>query len=208
MTRYSQFAIRRLLQHGFQYALLVVCKLVLQPFTRVEASAVKPEFLKNQPYIIVSNHRHWIDPFIICAGLPMRTVFKITPVSFMTKNIFYDSILKPLMWLAGAYPARESGGKHTLFGVDGSVQLLQNGFSMCIFPEGKCVFGPERVPAHTGAVRIHQAVPTIPFILCHIEYNNGLKAWLTGQRRVVHYRLVTTPNYTNADAIMDDIFAL
>lgn len=208
MTRFKQFAIRRTLQHGFQYLLLVACKIALQPFTRVEAGAVKPEFVKNQPYILVSNHRHWIDPFIICSSMPVGTVFKITPVSFMTKNIFYDSILKPLMWLAGAYPARNPKGNHKLFGVDGSVRLLQNGFSMCIFPEGKCVFGSERVPAHTGIIRIHQAAPNIPFILCHIEYNNGIKAWLSGQRRVVHYRLVDQPRYLNADTIMDDIFAL
>jgi len=208
MTRFKQFAIRRHLQHVFQYILLVACKLALQPFTRADTAAVKPEFLKNQPYIIISNHRHWIDPFVICAALPVRSVFKITPVSFMTKNIFYDSLLKPLMWLAGAYPARNPNGNHKLFGVDGSIQLLQNGFSMCIFPEGKCVFGAERVPAHTGVIRIHQAVPRIPFILCHIEYNNGIKPWLTGRRRVVRYCLVDAPHYANADVIMDDIFAL
>jgi 1-acyl-sn-glycerol-3-phosphate acyltransferase len=208
MTSYPQFVVRRALQHAFQFAILIVGKIVLQPFTRVDVAAVKPYLLKNQPYILVANHRHWIDPFVIGCGLPTKTVFKITPVSFMTKNLFYDSVLKPFLWLAGAYPARNPREKYTLFGVDGSVQLLHSGFSVFIFPEGKCVFNTQRIPAHSGVIRIHQAAPEIPFILCHIEYNNGVKAWLTGKRRVVRYGLVEHPNYTDPDAVMDDVFAL
>lgn len=199
--------IRAALQHAFQFLILIIGKIALQPFTRVYTSAVNPKILKNQPYLIVSNHRGWIDPFVVSCCLPARTVFKITPVTYMTKNIFYDSLLRPLLWISGAYPARNPKNKHSLYGVDGSVRLLQNGFSVFIFPEGTRIqWG--RGEAHTGVIRIHKAVPSVPIMLCHIEYNKGIKAWLTGRRRVVKYGLVEHPNYNDPERIMDDVFAL
>jgi 1-acyl-sn-glycerol-3-phosphate acyltransferase len=203
----THLKIRAILQHGFQFLILVVGKIALQPFTRVYTSAVNPKILKNQPYLIVANHRGWIDPFVIGCCLPVGTVFKITPVGFMTKNIFYDSPLRPFLWISGAYPARDPKGKHAIFGVDGSVQLLQNGFSAFIFPEGTRIKEGQGA-AHSGVLRIHKAMPHVPLMLCHIEYNKGFKAWLTGQRRVVKYGLVENPNYDDPNRIMDDVFAL
>lgn len=203
----NHLKIRAFLQHCFQFLILIVGKIALQPFTRVYTSAVNPKLLKNQPYLIIANHRGWIDPFVISCCLPARTVFKITPVTYMTKNIFYDSPLRPLLWISGAYPARNPKGKHSLFGVDGSVQLLQNGFSVFIFPEGTRI-KEGRGAAHSGVVRIHKATPNVPVILCHIEYNKGIKAWLTRRRRVVKYGVVEHPNYDNPERIMDDVFAL
>lgn len=208
MAIYNRFLVRRLLQHGFQFAILVVGKILLQPFTRVDTYSVKPQNIENRPYIFVSNHRGSLDPFIIGCCLPVGTVFKITPVAFMTKNIFYDSPLRPFLWLAGAYAARSPKGKHKIYGVDGSVELLQNGFSMFIFPEGTRVRGNGRGQAHSGVVRIHSATPNIPIILCHIEYNKGIKSWLTGSRRTVKYRVIKNPNYTDPEKVMDDVYAL
>ena len=204
----SHYTVRRILQHSFQFCILVFGKIALQPFTRVDTTAVKPELIKNQPYIIVGNHRHGPDPFVICSGMPAKTVLKITPVGFMTKNIFYDSPLRPLLWLSGCYPARDPKGKHKIYGVDGSIKLLENGFSMFIFPEGTRVRNSSRGQAHNGIIRVHKAVPNIPMILCHIEYNKGLKAWLTGNRRTVKYRVIDKPNYTDPEKVMDDIYAL
>lgn len=208
MTNFSHHTLRRILQHGFQFCILVFGKIALQPFTRVNSTAVKPQLIKDQPYIIVGNHRHGPDPFVICSGMPAPTVLKITPVAFMTKNIFYDSPLRPLLWLSGAYAARNPKGKHKIFGVDGSVQLLKSGFSTFIFPEGTRVRGDGRGTAHTGIIRIHKAMPHVPLILCHIEYNKGLKAWLTGNRRTVKYRVIEHPNYDDPEKVMDDVYAL
>lgn len=208
MARYPHFPVRRFAQHGFQFFILAFGKLFLQPFTRVDASAVKPEIIKDQPYILVANHRRGPDPFIIGSGMAVKTVFKITPISFMTKNIFYDSPLRPFLWLSGGYAARSPKGKHKVYGVDGSVQLLQNGFSVFIFPEGTRIYKQPRGAAHSGIIRIHKAMPDIPFILAHIEYNKGLKAWLAGNRRVVKYGLVEHPHYDDPEQVMDDVYAL
>jgi 1-acyl-sn-glycerol-3-phosphate acyltransferase len=208
MTKKPLFFVRRALQHVSQVVILLVTKIAFQPFTCVDRSAVKPRFIKDQPYILVANHRRGPDPFIIISGLAVSTVFKITPIGFMTKNIFYDSLLRPFLWLSGAYAARNPKGSHKIFGVDGSVTLLENGFSIFIFPEGTRIYDHGRGTPHSGIIRIHKAAPQVPFILAHIEYNKGLKAWLTGNRRVVKYGLVEHPNYDSPEQVMDDVYAL
>lgn len=198
---------RRLMQRSFQLLVFLAGKMLLVPLTRTKALGVNPILIQNRPYVLIANHRGWIDPFVICSGMPAKTIFKIIPINFMTKNIFYDSPLRPLLWLSGAYPARNPNEKHRLFGVGGSIKLLEAGFSIFIFPEGTRIKSG-RGPSHSGVVRIHEASPKTPMILCHIEYNRGLKALLKRERRVVSYRLIENPQYNNAEEIMDDVFSL
>jgi 1-acyl-sn-glycerol-3-phosphate acyltransferase len=112
------------------------------------------------------------------------------------------------MWFMGCYPAKNPRGKHKIFGVDGAAQLLSHGFSISIFPEGRRVRNEQRGEAKQGVIRIHQAAPNVPFILAHIEYNHGIKAWIARRRRVITYKLVPNPSYDNPEIIMDEIFAL
>lgn len=202
------YTLRKILQRSFQMLILAGGKIVLRPFTRVDARAVNPKLIHNQPYILVANHRRGIDPFVIMTCMPAKTVFRITPVSFMTKNIFYDSPLWPLLWLSGCFAARNSWGIHKLFGVAGATSLLDHGFSLFIFPEGTRIKKQPRGKAHSGIIRIHTAMPKIPIILCHIEYNKGIKAWATGNRRSVAYKLIEKPSFNDAEKIMDEIFAI
>lgn len=203
-----KYILRKVLQRSFQMLILAGGKIVLRPFTRVDANAVKPNLIHNGQYILVANHRRGIDPFVIMTSMPAKTVFRITPVSFMTKNIFYDSPLWPLLWLSGCFASRNNWGIHKFFGVAGSINLLSNGFSLFIFPEGTRIKKQPRGKAHSGVIRIHDALPDIPMILCHIEYNKGIKAWLTGKRRSVAYKLIEKPNFSDPEQIMDEIFKI
>jgi 1-acyl-sn-glycerol-3-phosphate acyltransferase len=140
--------------------------------------------------------------------LTFSTILKILPVGFMTHNAFYDSPLRPLLWLAGCYPAKNPKNKHALFGVGASADLLKRKYSICIFPEGTRVRNKQRGEANWGVVKIHQESPQTPFILAHLEYNSGLKAWLHGNKWVVRYKLVQNPHFNDPESIMDEIFAL
>jgi 1-acyl-sn-glycerol-3-phosphate acyltransferase len=200
--------IGRSVQYCFQLLILLVSKIALQPFTRVNTAGVKPEYIQKAGYLIVSNHRRALDPFVVCGGLPFKTILRILPVGFMTHNAFYDSPFRPLLWLAGCYPAKNPKGQHKTFGIDGSAHLLRQGYSLCIFPEGTRVRDRQRGEARWGVVKIHEQAPDIRFILAHIEYNPGLKNWLQGRHRTVHYTLIEKPDYKNPESIMDEIFAL
>jgi 1-acyl-sn-glycerol-3-phosphate acyltransferase len=207
MATYTTYSARYHLTRAFQILIILVVKVLSRFSTRTNFNELSTG-LADQPYLIVANHRRAFDPFIICANLPLRYSAKFLPIGFMSHNVFYDSPLRPLMWLAGCFPARNPRGKHTLFGVDGAVQMLQKQFSMFIFPEGTRVYHKPRGEAHSGVIRIHKALPQIPMILCHIEYNKGLGAWLAGNRRVVTYKLVKNPEYDDPEKLMDDVFAL
>lgn len=206
LVKFNNFT--RSVRYVFQILLMVLLKIIVHPFTRVDTKSVKQEYLHNQGYLIVANHSGAFDPFIICGGLPIRTILKILPVAFMTHNAFYDSPLRPLLWLSGCFPARDPYGRHKIFGVEGSLRLLEQGYSICIFPEGTRRRSVYRIPAKSGVIKIHKGRPSTPFILAHINYHPGLKAWLTFRRRTVSYKLVDSAHFSNPEIIMDEIFRL
>jgi 1-acyl-sn-glycerol-3-phosphate acyltransferase len=207
MAIHTRYTFRRLCQYSAQLLILTIGKIIFLPVTRRNVKSVKSR-ITRQGYMVVANHRRALDPFVIICGLPYGMALKLLPIGFMTQNFFYDSFIRPLCWLAGCYPARNPKDKHKIFGVDGSIILLQNGFSIFIFPEGKRMRDGSRGPAHTGVTRIHQALPKVPMLLCHMRYNNGLKNMLLGKRFEITYNLAKEARYTNPESIMDELFAL
>lgn len=181
-------------------------KLFLLPLAR---RSLPPEFktLPARPHIIVANHKKALDPFIIASSLPTRTIFKLTPVAFMMHNFFYDSFIRPLAWAAGCFPAKNPKDKHKVFGVEGSLAFIKNGYSLFIFPEGTRV-REERGQARPGVIRIHQAAPEVPFVLCRIIYHKGVGNLLTGRWREVKYKVVRRPSYSDPEKLMDEVFSL
>lgn len=198
-------AYRKLTVWPIQLALVVLCKILLLPTTR---RRVDPKLyrIQSSSYLIVANHKKILDAFTITA-LPLRILLRLMPMAFILHNAFYDSPIRPFAWAAGCFPAKNPKGKHRLYGVDASLAFLNTGYSMLIFPEGTRVRA-ERGQARPGVIRIHQAMPDVPFILCRISYPNGLKNWLSGRWRTVSYKLVEKPAYSDPERVMDDIFSL
>src|SRR5262245_36445724 len=123
---------RRSIQFVFQLLTLVIGKIIFLPVTK--RKLFENSLSVDASYLILSNHKRSLDPFVIICGLPYRQAIKLLPIGFMTANFFYDSWLRPLCWLAGCFPARNPKGKHKIYGVEGSSILLQNGFSVFVFP--------------------------------------------------------------------------
>jgi 1-acyl-sn-glycerol-3-phosphate acyltransferase len=130
------------------------------------------------------------------------------PIGFMTANFFYNSPLKPGMWLLGCFPSRNKSGKEKLYGVEGANKLIKHGYSLQIFPEGTRIRDSGRHPAYPGVIAIHQANPKVPIILCHVEHNKGLKAMLKRRWFVITFALEENPNYTDANKLMDKVYSL
>ncbi|HSE60744.1 MAG TPA: lysophospholipid acyltransferase family protein [Candidatus Saccharimonadales bacterium] len=199
---------RIIVQCAVQIVIVLFSKILLQPFTRRDYSLVDKNAIKNIPHLLIGNHRRGSDPFALCSILPWASILKILPIGFMTHNVFYDSPLRPLLWLAGCYPAKSPKGQHKLFGIEGSLKLIKEGYSICIFPEGTRIRKPGRGEAHWGVIKIHAASQNTPFILAHIEYKPGIKAWFTFNRRIIRYKLIENPQFDNPELIMDEIFSL
>lgn len=197
---------RRLTAWPIQALLLALGKLLLLPLTR---RSVDPKLhtIQNAPCLIVANHKTMLDAFTIGAALPSSVILKLMPMAFILHNAFYDSPIRPLAWLAGCFPAKNPKEKRRLYGVNAGIAFLSSGYSMLIFPEGTRVRGA-RGEARPGIIRIHQAMPHVPFILCHITYPKGIKNRLSGRWRTVTYKLIEKPTYSDPEKVMDDVFAL
>lgn len=199
--------IRGLCQFIVQIITVAIDKVIFLPITKRDLGDIASG-LESKSYIVVSNHKGFLDPLIMTGCLPFKHAAVLAPAALMTTNLFYDSIVRPICWMIGCYPAHNPTGKHKIYGVEGSNILLKNGFSVFIFPEGKRVVNMERGPAHSGVIRIHQANPDTPILLCHIIYHKSLRNLLAGKFYEVRYRLARQPSYSDAEAMMDELFAL
>lgn len=97
--------------------------------------------------LIVSNHQSVLDPFIILAHLPFRSLLKVIPVRFPTSHEYY----KYLRFLAflGSYDIG-AGNRERMLGLFRTRNFLIEGKSVMIFPEGKICTGGEMLDFQKG----------------------------------------------------------
>ena len=121
-------------EHGVNPVLYVVARLVLQPFFLIyfRLSRGGKEYARavEGPMIVASNHRSFLDPFVIGAMLPWRR-----PMNYVAKVELFEK-----RWQAwflsrlGAFPVRRGqSDDDTLMTALG---ILERGGAVCIFPEG------------------------------------------------------------------------
>ncbi len=83
---------------------------------------------RNGPLIVAANHLSYFDPPALGAALPR-------PVHFMAKEeLFRIPILGPLIGRLNAYPVDRKRGD--VAAIKRSVEVLQDGAAIGIFPEG------------------------------------------------------------------------
>ncbi len=120
-------------EHGVNRPLYVLARLLLQPFFLVyfRLSRYGREHARVKgPLIVASNHRSFLDPFVLATALPWRR-----PLHYVAKMELFEPrwqgwILNRL----GAYPVRRGqSDEETLIT---SRSVLQRGGAVCIFPEG------------------------------------------------------------------------
>jgi 1-acyl-sn-glycerol-3-phosphate acyltransferase len=94
---------------------------------------LKYEGLENidnsKPHIYASNHRSYADPVLIT--LPVRNKFAyMAKEELFEQNIFFTAIIKTM----GAFPVVR--GKGDMAVIDTSIERLNSGRNLVIFPEG------------------------------------------------------------------------
>ncbi|HEX2359345.1 MAG TPA: 1-acyl-sn-glycerol-3-phosphate acyltransferase [Solirubrobacterales bacterium] len=120
-------------EHGVNWLMYVVARLVLQPFLLVyfRLSRIGREHAKvHGPLIVASNHRSFLDPFVIGATLPGRR-----PLHYVAKvELFEPRWQGWILNRLGAYPVRRGqSDEETLITSRG---VLDRSGAICIFPEG------------------------------------------------------------------------
>jgi 1-acyl-sn-glycerol-3-phosphate acyltransferase len=185
----------------FQLFILLVIRIYY--FGRVKV-LVDGELKLNTPVVVVANHAHRHDPFIVSCFLPLKTVLKVFPYGFMTANVYYYKMWRPVAFLAGCFPAKPKADSSPpeSYGVGAAVNLLNSYYSVVMFPEGRRTDTP--IKAKPGITKIlHHHKSSV--LLCHISWqqtNRGKMAVLTIKQAD---RKVDT---SDPDAIMASIYSL
>lgn len=127
----------------------------------------KENIPRDGSYIFASNHRSFADPVLI--SLPTRV-----PFSFMAKeelfeqNIFFKWLIKAF----GAFPVTR--GKGDTSAIDMSLERLNKGFNLVIFPEGTRSKDGRVGKGKTGVALI-AAIAQVPVIPVGIIFEGKLK---------------------------------
>jgi 1-acyl-sn-glycerol-3-phosphate acyltransferase len=153
-----------------QFILFSICKIVI---VRGKHASSIPDFNKNSRIVIASNHTHALDPFAVVSSIRYRDFFRLAPFAFMTSRYFFKMRwLRPMLWLAGCFPAHALPPFYNLVGIDAALAFLNRGYTLFIFPEGtRAKNGP--LPAKRGVSEILQQVPNHELILAHIEWKRN-----------------------------------
>lgn len=121
--------------------------------------------------LIVSNHQGNLDPLILGARVPR-------PMSFMAKSELFRN--RAFAWLIrglGAFPVRQ--GTADVRAIKETVQRLQEGRMLNIFPEGSRTVTGEINPMEPGAALVVRkaGVPIVPAAIV-----GSFEAWPKGKR--------------------------
>ena len=116
------------------------------------------------PALIVANHTSHVDTLIVLSVLPRILHSRVAIAAAADR--FYTSALKGA-WFSlryNAYPITRGGGSRALAH---SEWLLQHGWSLLIFPEGKRSRTGELLPFHPGPaiLALRHGVPVLPLYI-------------------------------------------
>jgi len=134
---------------------------------RVKVVGRKNEPGKSQgPYLVCGNHQTVLDAVFLCIALRRQQPH------FMAKaELFRVPVLRHLVRWLGAYPV--SRGKGDVGAIKRTIKLLENGYSVGMFPQGTRCAGkdPRECRVKTGAAMIaaHAGAQILPV---HIKMKN------------------------------------
>ncbi len=153
-------------------------KRIAHEFLRLVAKAIYHiyldlhfEGLENVPKdgsnIFASNHRSYTDPILI--SLKPKVMFSfMAKEELFKKNIFFTAVIK----IFGAFPvARGKGGAEA---VDMSLERLNKGYNLVIFPEGTRSRDGRVLKGKTG-VALVAAMAQVPVIPVGIVFEGNIK---------------------------------
>lgn len=177
LLRYHRFT----REHGVNRPLYVLARLLLQPLFLVyfRLSRFGREHARVRgPLIVASNHRSFLDPFVIAMSLPWRR-----PLHYVAKVELFEKRWQG--WLLnrlGAYPVRRGqSDEETLVTSRG---VLEREGAICIFPEGTRIRSGSlgRPRRGFGRLALESGAAVLPVAVHGTEYvRNG---WRIRPRKV------------------------
>jgi 1-acyl-sn-glycerol-3-phosphate acyltransferase len=152
---------------------------------------------KDSGFIVVGNHRSYLDPVFVMTALRPR------PIRYIAKEEFlnFNPIIRRLAAWAGVFPVKRNSAD--MSAIKRAVRMLKRGEPVGIFPEGTRVRSADQeVRYHEGVAFIAQLAkaPVVP-----IRLWNADKIWPKGAK---FFRLPKiTLRFGEPMSIEDDRFA-
>lgn len=187
----------RIFQEVFWVVFFIVRK-TLFDFTVENRSGIDLAKIKG-PYIVASNHKSRIDPFI--TGLAFPLFNKIYPIRFMTADEYLKiPILGHYIRLMGGFPAYYKQG------IDRSLELplkmLEQGVSIGYFPEGGINRSDTLKEAKRG-VAVLAFKSKAPILPVGIEFKGFKIKVVFGEPFHLHEVAPTNPHEPSVDSYED-----
>lgn len=118
-------------------------------------------------YLLYANHQSKLDPFIICASLPFRTIRHLLPFRFFVENSYFKrGPAKVFLNVMGGFPAHYEANRP--YGLDKARALMATNQTVVIFPPGMRT--RERI-AKPG-VSILATEPNVHLIPVHVDWQH------------------------------------
>ena len=155
----------RIRRRGVQPVVYWLTRAVLQPAIQLyfRLSRMGRHCSPDGPVLLASNHRSFLDPFLV--GLCVRR-----PVYFVAKQELFEKRLTAwFLCCLGAFPIRR--GESDEESVTTALQLLERGEAVVIFPEGTRVrTGPPGDPKRgVGRLALESGAPVVPVAVAGSE---------------------------------------
>ena len=153
------------------YRLLrVFAALVIRPYFRLTVEGL--ERLPDGPFILAPNHRSHIDPFVLQSVMPSRRI-----VYMMTREWYEKPAMHWFFRFMRCIAIEE--GKNNRDAIERSVDVLQHGVVLGIFPEGRLVTDEALGDFNPGvaAIASRVGVPIVPVALLgtQVAYPRGAR---------------------------------
>jgi 1-acyl-sn-glycerol-3-phosphate acyltransferase len=160
---------KKIIIHVFQYITYIILNPIFTFFIHLKIEGVENLYGINEPYIIAPNHSSKLDPLILL--IVFYNKIKHKPIYCVSKE---DKLYKHLGWrtllfresifsLLGGYPVYSGKGDYEKSLVN-HISFIRDGYSTCIFPEGRISKDGNVVEARGGLIFLSQKTntPIIP----------------------------------------------
>ncbi len=168
-------------EHGVNRVLYLLVRLLVQPFFLVylRLSRYGREHARVKGGLIVaSNHRSFLDPFVIGCMLPWRR-----PIHYVAKSELFER--RWVAWILnrlGAFPVRR--GQSDAEAIETSRRILERGGAVCIFPEGTRIRSGSLAAPKRGAGRLALETGAAVLPVAVVGSENVRRGWRIRPRRV------------------------
>ena len=129
--------------------------LIIRPWYRVKVEGID-NIPHHKPFIVVSNHECYLDPFLFAIFVPYEIKF------VTTADIFTTHLMRFLLKGTGSFPMRRH--RQDLKSIRTMIRMINKGQVVCIFPEGGRTTNGAPLPILKETLKLiqHCKVPILP----------------------------------------------